>query len=172
MAPETRYATSMFWILVAGVGSQAFAMRGQQASHAHVRRVFALACLLGLSPMALNPLVDWYLAGSAGNPLKAIARANVRIPPPGAWYGPQAASAKIHPFVTRSGLVLNRPEQRCWDAALPCTPNPAPNLRLRVPGHMEKGFVVDGAWEMQDWPYKWRRTFLPAWRESRRSMPK
>jgi hypothetical protein len=164
VAPEPRYATSAFWTLVALLGSQAFAISQRRASESQVRRVFAAACLLGVSPLVVNPLIDWRSGGSVGNPLKAIVRANVRIPPPGEWYQPAATQAKLHPFVTRSGLVLNQPEQRCWDAALPCTPNPAPNLRLRVPGHIERGFTVDGEWQMQDWPYKWRPAFLAAWR--------
>ncbi|MDB4915742.1 MAG: hypothetical protein JWM95_3386, partial [Gemmatimonadetes bacterium] len=168
VAPEPRYATSAFWTLVALVGSQALAMSERRMSEATIRRVVAAAFLLGVSPLVVNPLVDWRVGGSIGNPLKAVVRSNMRIPPVGEWYQPAATHAKLHPFTTRSGLVLNQPEQRCWDAALPCTPNPAPNLRLRVPGHIERGFAVDGGWQMQDWPYKWRPDFLAAWRQGKR----
>ena len=47
----------------------------------------------------------------------------------------------------------------CWGAPLPCTPNPAPNLEVRVPADLRYGFRVNGAWEMQDWPSTGDRSF-------------
>lgn len=46
---------------------------------------------------------------------------------------------------TVSGLILNVPvgSEQCWNANLPCTPIANPGLRLRVPGKLDKGFVVD-----------------------------
>lgn len=167
VAPEPRYSTSAFWTLAALVGSQAFAMTAQRVNEKQIRGVFAALCVLGISPLVVNPLVEWRSAGADGNLIKAIVHANVRIPPPGEWYQPAGMEPKITPYVTRSGLILNRAVQRCWDEQLPCTPNPAPNLRLRVPGELEKGFTVDGSWQMVDWPNKWTPDFLPAWRQSR-----
>ncbi|MGH7657841.1 MAG: hypothetical protein ACREL6_06365, partial [Gemmatimonadales bacterium] len=58
-----------------------------------------------------------------------------------------------------SGLILNTPARGmlCWDAPLPCTPHPAPNLRLRRPGDLGGGFVTDGNWQALDWPNPWSR---------------
>jgi hypothetical protein len=77
-------------------------------------------------------------------------------------------------FVTDSGLELWVPRQtggRCLDAPLLCTPNPARNLRLRDPRDVAHGFVVDGAWQMADWPYDWIPRFLAAWRARHQTTP-
>lgn len=39
-----------------------------------------------------------------------------------------------------------------FNAPIPCTPNPAPNLRLRVAVRIASGFTVDDSGEMQFWP--------------------
>ena len=70
-------------------------------------------------------------------------------------------------YRTRSGLLLNTVPNRCWNAELPCTPNPAPNLRLRDTSNMARGFVLDGPWAMENWPLNTQPGFLSAWRRSR-----
>jgi hypothetical protein len=86
-----------------------------------------------------------------------------------------AGDVPVTTFKTDSGLIVNTPSKldpksmrlwpnACWDAPLPCTPNPAPNLQLREPGNLANGFKVDGDWMMQDWPYYWRAGFLEEWR--------
>jgi hypothetical protein len=44
-----------------------------------------------------------------------------------------------------SGLVVNVPKaiSTCWDASLPCTPEPHPGLRLRREGDLSSGFTID-----------------------------
>jgi hypothetical protein len=168
VAPDPRYATAGFWTLTALLASQAYLLGGANVNARLVRRVFTAACVLALSPAVVNPLVEWYVAHSIESPAKVIIRANFRIPPDGEWYQRPLGRPILSPYQTLSGLVVNVPEQRCWAGPLPCTPNPAPNLRLRVPGRLDKGFMVDGAWQMINWPEPWRATFLPAWRESRR----
>lgn len=48
-------------------------------------------------------------------------------------------------FVTRSGLEVLVPSADfyCWNAPLPCTPEPLPGLRLRREGDLSSGFVMD-----------------------------
>lgn len=51
---------------------------------------------------------------------------------------------RMHTRTLASGLVVNVPEnQVCWYADLPCTPEPAPGLRLRRDGDLGSGFAVD-----------------------------
>src|SRR5262249_24346934 len=67
---------------------------------------------------------------------------------------------------TLSGLQLGVPEptvHRCWNADVPCTPYPVPNLRLRVANDSGKGFMTDGAWEPINWPNA-TSDFLEVWR--------
>lgn len=54
----------------------------------------------------------------------------------------------VQTMVTDSGLEVQVPEgphalAACWDAANPCTPYFRPGLRLRSPGEVQKGFVLD-----------------------------
>jgi len=75
----------------------------------------------------------------------------------------------VRKYRTRSGLILNVPvvQNKCWKAPLPCTPNPAANLKLRQNGRLESGFVTDGDWQPINFPgplFKW---VLPVWRENR-----
>jgi hypothetical protein len=48
---------------------------------------------------------------------------------------------------TDSGLVVHVPkdstEDQCWDAPLPCAPSADRRLRLRRPGDLGSGFVID-----------------------------
>ncbi len=50
----------------------------------------------------------------------------------------------VTPFETDSGLVIYTPTVRdeCWYVALPCTPYPDPDLRLREPGDIRHGFML------------------------------
>jgi hypothetical protein len=51
---------------------------------------------------------------------------------------------RLHEQTLPSGLVVRVPEnQVCWYAELPCTPEPHPGLRLRVPGDLGSGFAID-----------------------------
>ena len=61
---------------------------------------------------------------------------------------------EVDSVTTRSGLILLAPtkDNRCWDAPLPCTPHPAPNLQLRRPGDLRWGFRVEGEWVPTRWP--------------------
>jgi hypothetical protein len=161
VAPDTRYVAPIAWSFVALAGAQAFALGVVRLRPSLRRLLLSAVAVIGVSPLAVNPLMEWRQARE-GSPIRAIIRANLRLPPPGSWFEARAGSPVIHPFTTRSGLILQVPGQRCWDGQLPCTPTPDPNLRLRVPGQLDGGFIVDGPWAMQNWPQKWRPNFLPA----------
>jgi hypothetical protein len=167
VAPMPYYGAPFFWTLAALLGSQAFRLR--QRSPNVTRRVFAAACMLGATPCLVTPVWSYLQSPSGRNVSAAVLDANVKLTDRGGWLQAGEPEPQLQPFTTRTGLVLNVPVGsfgRCWNAPLPCTPNPAPNLRLRIPGRIESGFAVDGEWQMRDWPERWRPGFLPALREA------
>ncbi len=164
VAPMAHYGTAFFWILAASLGSAA--IHGSQGARSRFARwLFALA----ISPVILTPAWPRILAGAdVLTIVSSIASANIKQVPPGRWFQVTEDRTVRIPFTTTSGLVLQVPQGRfgrCWYSAVPCTPNPAPNLRLRVPGSIERGFAVDGNWQMIGWPEPWRAELLPAMRE-------
>jgi hypothetical protein len=166
VAPMPHYGAPFFWSVAALIGSQAFGLRPR--NDVLTRRVVAAGCLLGLTPCVIAPAWSSLQSGSPGNVVRDILDTNIKLSDPGRWYQSGELKPQLSTYTTRSGLVLNvpiGPFGRCWDAPLPCTPNPAPNLRLRDPGHIDKGFRVDGGWQMLDWPEPWRPELLPALRD-------
>lgn len=163
VAPEPRYALPFFWILAALCSAQA------------VRVASSRSRALRLEPLAIAVLFT--AASAAGvmailerpgqTPLEAIVAGNVSRTPIGSETA--ATTPKLERFETRSGLELWIPldsDGRCGDAPLLCTPNPAKNLRLRDPRDVGQGFVVEGPWQMEHWPYDWLPRFLASWRAS------
>jgi hypothetical protein len=159
-APEPRYASPFFWSLAALAVAQVCVLTGLPGDRARVRRLVIAAWLGAGASVVVQPFLYWLVKGRRGSVVRAVARETVRVPPPGHWLYPRAEALVMTPYVTRSGLVLNLPAHRCWEAPLPCTPNPAPNLRLRDPARIERGFVVDGGWQMEHWPQRWRPDYL------------
>ena len=136
------------------------------------------ACLVAivLSPPVIKPVLS---AVNDGRTVEQVFLEFVVLSPAeGGWLPPLGGEVPVTPFVTRSGLVLNVPARRpavrgpwpnaCWNAPLPCTATPAPNVRLRDPGRLDRGFSVDGPWEMQDWPYYWFPNVLRELRQRQR----
>ena len=165
VAPMPHYGEPFFWSLAGVLAAQAF--RSRPASASLTRGVFVAGCLLGLAPCFVRPKASSKTSDPRGV-LHAFLKHNFRLPNPGEWFQATKREIDLGDYTTSSGLVLHVPNGvrgRSWDAPVPCTPNPAPNLRLRVPGHIERGFVVDGEWQMLDWPETWRPDLLPAMRE-------
>ncbi|MFN7914532.1 MAG: hypothetical protein U0Q55_04275 [Vicinamibacterales bacterium] len=167
-APSTRYALPLFWSLAA----LCVAEWGRvELSRGRPGRV-AKAALAAVTIACAGPLVEPALAAASRGASVAAAVGAQFAPLAGPPHGLRSAppSFALEPFVTTSGLTLHVPARsavdrpKCFAAPLPCTSNPAPNLRLREPGNMAAGFAVDGAWQMQDWPYYWQSEYLPEWR--------
>jgi hypothetical protein len=171
-APSTRYCPALFWTAAAVSIAEcqralwpSLAARGRQAA------VVAVA-LFGISPLVAEPVRSALQRGR--NPAAALLAHNFVAPPPGDALQTIRSKVEVTPFRTRSGLALNRPVRKpdpnslpnaCWNAPIPCTPNPAPNLALREPGNLRGGFRVTGDWQMLDWPYYWTAEFLSQWRQ-------
>jgi hypothetical protein len=122
-APDPRFVGACFWLVAAG--TSAFILSRFGASQK--KKIFlAVGGLM---------LISAYYANHS--PL---------LIPPGpdhGFYPPPVAVMKT--FTTDSGLVLSIPAVGglSWDAPLPCTPFPKKGLRLRKPGQMKSGFVLD-----------------------------
>jgi hypothetical protein len=59
-----------------------------------------------------------------------------------------AHSMRTVPLIERraaSGLRVYVPEEgdQCWDSPIPCTPYFNPDLRLRIPGDLSSGFMIE-----------------------------
>lgn len=165
-SPEMRYAQPHFWSLAALLATQAIRLRRAISPTRSNRSLLVTGALVGVSPLLISPIVyeDLHLNES---PLRTILKANLNRPGTDGLFQPIAGQASLQTYRTRSGLVLNIVSANCWDAPLPCTPNPAPNLRLRDPSDLHRGFVVDGPWQMLNWPNGRQPGFLAAWRKSK-----
>ena len=43
-------------------------------------------------------------------------------------------------------------DNRCYNAPLPCTPHPAPNVVLTKAADGRPKFVTEGSWQQINWP--------------------
>ncbi len=119
--PMPRYQGATIWILGADLLVLALA-----ASVAEGGRVLRAAVVAATVAVAALPVVR------SDDPWPALTGFEPTSPP------------RLHTQTLASGLVVNVPEhQVCWYADLPCTPEPAPGLRLRRAGELGSGFAVD-----------------------------
>ena len=159
-APSHRYCPPLFWSLAALGIAECHRALAPYLTRRSRRLGAAFVAAIAVTPF----LVDPRFVTVRDNSTAAAA-----LP---AFEG----APDVTVFNTRSGVPINIPARStapalqpnaCRTAPLPCTPNPAPNLQLRVPGRLEFGFKVEGDWEMLDWPYYWHAFFLPEWRARR-----
>ena len=117
--PVPRYAGATLWLLAAQ--SVMVALGGRLPRPAARRAIVVGAVALAALPFA------------SGAPL---------------WLAMRRFATSPHPVVAprqlASGLVVFvPPSAACWDAALPCTPQPHAGLRLRRPPDLGSGFEVE-----------------------------
>ena len=151
-APTPRFGFFLVWICAATVLTQALrSFYGRE-----ILRSSTPALLVTLA-LGSAPVVNRLLPGSV--PTNAISPAAtlhplIVVPSDDQWFLPSPTAA-IRDFTTDSGLTVHVPtsDQRCWDAPLPCTPQPAENLALRRRDELRSGFInTDGQWRQQDFP--------------------
>jgi hypothetical protein len=164
-APEPRYAMAMFWtaaaILAAGVCQAGAIDLGRSLG-----TVRAAITALGLSSVLVVPLIDPHPRIRKEPALSRVLWTALLLPGGDAWFYPTPAQEEGEALVTATGLHLTVAGSRCAALPPPCTPNPAPNVRLRTPGDIRSGFVVDGPWMMENWPNARRLVFGELWRRS------
>jgi hypothetical protein len=167
LAPEPRYAAPLLWITLGVVAASLYrALDGLDRARLARQAVVALA-VLGASPLLLRPLLTPAPGDRRLSPLRRVVEVNLRLRGQASGLYRKPSPPALGKYETTSGLELNVAARRCGDAPLPCTPNPAANLRRRVDGRLDRGFLVDGPWMMENWPAG-RPTFGRAWAERRR----
>jgi hypothetical protein len=164
VAPEVRYATGFFWALAALAVAELVRLRVWSLSQRARHRVVLGAGTAAAATLIVLPLLHTPLDSAVGV-AKVLVKDNLRIWDSRGWYT-QIEEPPLTPFRTASGLVVNVPRVNCWNAPVPCTPNPSLTLEARDPNNIVAGFRVRGKWAMQNWPFRSRPNFLSAWRES------
>ena len=162
VAPEPRYASPLFWATMATCWVGVVRMAPPEQANQAARALGLGVLLLTLSQPLLDPLLSTSRAEAGESILTRVVRRNLRYPDDKAWPSPKIHSSAVRQYQTDGGLTLTVPADRCWSRPLPCTPNPAKNLRLRVPGRLDGGFVIDGPWRMENWPAN-RPEFARLW---------
>ena len=117
-APRARYGGALFWMLAVETTLVVLGSAPRGARALAITAALALAVLpFRDGPPALRRL-------SSFEPMPRPALSEVRL---------------------ATGLVVQFPgeSQCCWDAPLPCTPEPNQALRLRRDGDLGSGFVLD-----------------------------
>ncbi len=131
-APDPRFLGGSVWVCAAGLLASNARPQTTHDSRELVRRVFAAAsvfCAVGFLAFTT------YMGSAVGGAIIAPGPSNGRYP---------LRKVETQPFRTRSGLVLHVPRKgdQCWEALLPCTPYPAPRLRLRAADDPWGGFEL------------------------------
>lgn len=164
-APSPRFGFFMFWTIAGAIAATAVGIFLQQAG----RRVMAAIAIVQLSmvaPAIAARAIFVERAHKEGFP--AIVRTLFVAPGPDEGFHPYPV-VTYRSYTTASGLELWAPgvEDRMWNAPLPSTPYPLPNIALRVPGDLRSGFkMVGDAWEPEGWPHH-GSTFYALWKASR-----
>jgi hypothetical protein len=156
--PHARFAQAFFWLAAAISVALLYDARYAGTLDMNARLVRRIV----IAPVALSGLLAMghCVAGVERDPENRNAQwllgTVLTLPSRDAWL-PPPPTAKLARYATRSGLALWVPVKgnSCWRGPLPCTPHPAPNLRLRRKGDLKSGFVVDGAWQPSRWPNPW-----------------
>ncbi|MCC6930211.1 MAG: hypothetical protein IT359_14595 [Gemmatimonadaceae bacterium] len=152
LAPEPRYASPLVWILAALAVAACFRRFGGGASWEAARRYWLALLVVGVSPLLIHPVLSPSPMHRRLAAWKRVVLENFMVPGEATLLQPTPFAPTVTEFVTRSGLALRFTPRTCATTAIPCTPNPSPNLRLREAGRLDRGFAVDGGWEMQYWP--------------------
>lgn len=122
-APNPRFVGALLWLTASG----GVVLLAEELAdyHKHIRTgligvVIALQC---------------YMAGTSLLPNLHLSTTSSLLTMP---------VPDLKSFVTSSGLHLWVPASgdQCWDAPLPCTPYPNPQLTLRSDGMLAKGFMI------------------------------
>jgi hypothetical protein len=170
-AASHRYSPPLFWILAALCVSECDrAFRPRLAGRGR-RLVAALVVIIAIGPIFAERGFVMVRAGADAG----LGMRSGRVDILDRSLATVGGNVEVATFTTRSGFEISIPSRgersaapnSCWNAPIPCTPNPAPNLRLRVPGRLDRGFKVEGDWEMMDWPYYWHAWVLPELRARR-----
>lgn len=160
VAPSARFSFPFFWIVAAACAGPYLARLGARFPPLACGILAAATLLVGTLPVTMP--VAKARVGQTDLSLPALADSMLHraLVMPGTDHGLHTLpSVRLRTYTTWSGLELNVPASEysvhCWNAELPCTPHPAPNLRLRKDGSLGSGFLTDGPWAQERWPAPW-----------------
>ena len=141
MAPNPRFGFALLWSLAAASVARLAVIHESVAP----RLALPVAITLAATPVVL-PLPQRDL-------IRQLAGRLVSTPGPDHGLHPYP-KPDLYQFTTDSGLALSVPvrDNRCFDAALQCTPHPAPNLVLTSAMDGRPKFVTNGSWQQLNWP--------------------
>jgi hypothetical protein len=148
IAPTPRFGFFLPWILAATVVVQAL------RSLSGIPTVLPLIVIFAIGSVPVAGRIVTHLLSPRSISLTSVLRQLVVAAPDNLWVQP-SPTAELSHFATDTGLSLLVParDQRCWDAPLPCTPQPAVNLALRQKDDLQSGFInTDGQWRQLDFP--------------------
>ena len=118
-APDPRFAMGSFWVLAAGALTSSIKCWEFDNKTQFAKTVVTISTLIIIRAIIMGDF-------------------NSDITP--------GKTAQVKNYETKFGLVVSIPIEgdQCWDSPIPCTYAPDPLLKLRVNGHIEKGFMVPG----------------------------
>ncbi|MFN8583340.1 MAG: hypothetical protein U0163_20485 [Gemmatimonadaceae bacterium] len=156
-APHPRFGMGPLWIIAAAFAAMLVDTLPAELS---LRELVFRRAGLTLMGGALVIVIGLGVGGSGGPSSRrggARAIGGLIFPPAGDSGLYAVGKALLVSYTTTSGLRLVVPKDNnlCWHAALLCTPHPAPNVRLRDPADVGRGFVADGPWAPIRWPNPW-----------------
>lgn len=127
MAPDIRFLFPLLWYLMAG--ATALFPRERLVRRPGIKQAGVLFLAIGLT--VAGPVYHLRDKLLGNYDLNASVRFTQGLP--------------VKTVMTRSRLTLWTPQQgdQCWDCPVPCTPYPNDRLKLRVPGELGSGFMID-----------------------------
>jgi hypothetical protein len=141
VAPGPRFGFAILWSLAAVCVAQSIGLYRPWVRRLALPVALAMACIPLIFPLPQSDVLRSLIARSFITP----------GPDHGLYPYPKPELSR---FTTQSGLMLYVPvnDNRCYDAPLPCTPHPAPNVVLIEGADGRPKFITEGSWQQINWP--------------------
>ncbi len=153
-APHPRFGHALFWIGAGLAVAWAFE-RGRSSDRLAVPARWGLGVGVAITTVVLFSVQVRAKGPSHFEPYtwRWLASPVFVIPAPGVVLHPMP-TARVSQFRSDYGVELQVPtnDNLCWNAALLCTPHPAPNIAFRHGAAVSGGFVARGPWRAQRFP--------------------
>lgn len=161
-APHTRMAQAAFWVMAATTVS--IALGGAPSLTVRRRSALLLGSAVLFAVLAGRIALGELLRSPANGRVVTLIGAVGTLPARDGWLAPMPTPDLLQ-YLTPSGvdLAVPRVDNSCWNGPLLCTPHPLPQLALRQPGDLSRGFRAPTVWDPLWFPNPWIR-FLPYWR--------
>jgi hypothetical protein len=161
-APSPRFGMFALWIVAAVMFGLLVVVLSARVTPSRQRWIAALIVLMQVPSIAAHTLRQ--SAMKRPSPADFV-RAMLVAPGPDGGFHP-IPPVKAAVFTTDSGLRINFDDEQLivYALPLPSSTYPAPNIRLRVPGDIRAGFVLDGnRWNPVSFPLSTYDFITPFW---------